>query len=73
MNPYKLRTIIEFVRSQGKLPTDRWGGVLSPDDLIVWYGLNRLLSPAEQTELKRELAAIAEAEAIKERLQSVGS
>lgn len=72
MNPHKLRAIVEFVRRQGKLPTDRWGCVLGPDDLLVWFGLINNLSPGEQREVKRELAAIAEAEALMDRLRSVG-
>jgi hypothetical protein len=71
MNPYKLRAIVELVRRQGRLPADRWGCVLSPDDLLVWYGLNSDLSPEEQREVKRELAALAEAEGFVDRLRSV--
>ncbi len=71
MNPYKLRAIIELVRRQGRLPTDRWGCVLNPDDLLVWYGLNSELSLEEQREVKRELAALAEAEGFVDRLQPV--
>lgn len=71
MNPYKLKAIIELVRRQGRLPTDRWGCVLNPDDLLVWYGLNSELTLEEQREVKRELAALAEAEGFVDRLQPV--
>ena len=70
MNPYKLKAIIEFVRRQSKLPTDRWGCVLSPDDLVVWFGFERLgLSAEEQRVVKGELRAMAEAEAIMDLLR----
>ena len=70
MNPYKLRAIIEFVRSQGKLPTDRWGCVLSPDDLIVWFGLERVLLPKEQEVVKYALHAMSEIEAALDQIRS---
>lgn len=71
MNPHKLRAIVELVRRQGRLPTDQWGCVLSPDDMLVWFELKSDLSAEEQREVKRELAAMADAEALVDRLRSV--
>ena len=70
MNPHKLRAILELVRRQGKLPIDQWGNVLSPDDLLVWYGLTHLLTPDERSIVKRELADMTEAEEFMDRLRS---
>ena len=36
MNIYKLRKIMELIRSRGKLPTDEFGQILSVDVLMVW-------------------------------------
>lgn len=68
MNKYKLGAILELIRRQGKLPTDQWGEVLSPDDLIVWFGLDGQLSLEEEITLKGELALITEAETFMDRL-----
>ena len=69
MNRYKLGAILDFIRRQGKLPTDQWGEVLCPDDLLVWYGLNGRLNLGEEIILKEELALMAEAEAFMDRLR----
>jgi hypothetical protein len=55
--------VIDFVRSHGRLPRDRWDNTLGPDDLLVWFGLERLgLSAEERRVVKGELRALAEAE-----------
>ena len=64
MNPYKKRRIIEHVLGQGLLPKDEWGKTLPPEDLLVWFGLSRMLDRSEQDEIKREFVAIAEAEEV---------
>ena len=70
MNGYKLRAVIDFVRSHGRLPCDQWDNTLSPDDLLVWFGLERLgLSAEEQRIVKGELRALAEAEALMDLLR----
>jgi hypothetical protein len=52
------------------LPRDQWDNTLSPDDLLVWFGLERLgLSAEEQRVVKGELRAMAEAEAIMDLLR----
>lgn len=68
MNGYKIRYILEFIRRKGGLPRDPMGDLLSPDDLLAWYGLDRDLTFEERAQLKRELAAMAEAELFIERL-----
>lgn len=73
MNVHKMRVIQEHVRRQGRLPTDQWGNPLSPDDLLVWFGLSKLLSAQEQIEVKRELIAMAEAEALVDTLNRQSS
>ena len=69
MNVYKVRSIIELIRSQGKLPTDAYGQVLSLDDLMGWFGLTERLTPGEQLYVRKELAAMVEAELAVERLK----
>ena len=68
MNPYKLRAILEMIRSQGRLPADEWGQVLNPDDLLVWFGLADRLDSGERLVLRDELALMAEAEMFMDRL-----
>ncbi len=69
MNKYKLGAILELIRRQGKLPTDQWGEVLRPDELLIWFGLNDLLNLEEEIILKGELALMAEAEIFMDRLR----
>jgi len=47
MNPYKIRTIVDHIRSQGGLPTDEFGNILPADDPMALFGLNDLLKPYE--------------------------
>lgn len=63
MNPYKKQEILQHIRRRGRLPTDRFGHVLSPDDLLIWFDLDSVLSFDEQVEVKHELMAMADAEA----------
>ena len=69
MNRYKLESIMKMVRDQGGLPTDQWGDVLDGDDLLVWFGMDGVLTAEEKTLVKMELAAMAEAEACMDRLR----
>lgn len=66
MNPYKLRAIVEYLRNEGK------GLSATHDELLRCYGLDDLLSLDEQDAIKRELAAIAEAEAFMDQLRIAG-
>jgi len=59
MNFDKLNCILCVIKDS-KLPTDRWGHVLSYEDLIVWFGLDEFLEPEELNYMKRRLAALAE-------------
>ena len=69
MNTYKLRKIIELIQKGGKLPTDPLGQVLCVDDLLVWFGLDKHLTAKEREYIKRELAALTEAELFMDQLQ----
>ncbi len=69
MNNYKIRSVLDFILEQGPLPTHPNGDVLSPDDMLVWFGLDERISEVEQALVKRELAAMVEAAALVERLR----
>lgn len=69
MNRYKIRSILDFIRSQGRLPTDERGVILDHDDILVWYGLDKLLTVEEEQLVKQELLAMIEAQAFMERLR----
>ena len=61
-NIYKLRKILDWIRSQGRLPTDEFGQILPVDDLMGWFGLNDCLTMDEQLYIEGELKGIIEAE-----------
>ena len=64
MNPYKLKLIVEFLRKEGK----GLRGV-SHGELLRCFGLDELLPTDEQDEVRRELAAIADAEIFMDELR----
>ena len=68
MNPYKKQEILQHIRRQGRLPTDRFGIVLSPDDMLIWFDLASILNTEEQNEIKRELVALGDAESFLDEL-----
>ena len=70
MNVYKIRYILDFIRRQGKLPTDRWGQTLNGDDLLVWFGLHKHLTKEEQFQIKQELSAMTEAEMVVDQIKT---
>ena len=70
MNTYKKRDIIDSIRQKGKLPTDPSGEILSPDELVIWFGLNECLTKAEQHIIKEELAAMVETEVAIDKIKS---
>jgi len=70
MNVYKVRSIVEWIRSQGRLPRDAYGRMLSVEDLMGWFGLNERLTPGEQLHMREELASMVEAELSVEELKS---
>ena len=72
-NVYKLRRIVDWIRNQGRLPTDEFGQVLSVDDLMGWFGLNECLTMDEQLYIERELKGIIEAESTVLRLEQIRS
>jgi hypothetical protein len=69
MNKHKIWKIMDFIRSQGKLPTDQFGQILPVDDLLVWFGLDECLSRHEQRCVKEELAALADAQLALEKIR----
>ena len=69
MNIHKRRGIIDFVRKQGKLPTDQFGQILPVKDLVSWFELDKYLSASEQEIIKQELAALVEVEEAMEKLK----
>ncbi len=71
MNIYKLRKIMNWIRNQGRLPTDEFGQILSVDDLMGWFGLTEYLTRAEQLAVRKELTAMVEAELAVERLKQL--
>lgn len=56
MNPYKLKAIVEFLRKESK------GLSASHSELLRCFRLDELLPLDEQAAVRRELAAIADAE-----------
>ena len=72
-NVYKLRKIMDWIRNQGRLPTDEFGQILSVDDLMGWFGLNECLTVDEQLYIERELKGIIEAESTVLRLEQIRS
>ena len=71
MNVYKLRKIIDWVRSQGKLPTDQFGQILPVYDLMGWFGLSDCLTIDEQLYIERELKGIIEADLAVEKMKQL--
>ena len=71
MNIYKLRKIIDWIRRQGRLPTDEFGQILSVDDLMGWFGLTGLLTKHEKVCIRKELTSMVEAELVVERLKQL--
>ena len=69
MNIHKRRGVIDFVRKQGKLPTDQFGQILPVKDLVSWFELDKYLSASEQEVIKGELAALVEVEEAMEKLK----
>ena len=64
MNIYKKRRIIEHIHKKGRLPTDQFGQILSPEELLVWFKLDGPLSEYEQAVIKVELMGMIEAETL---------
>ena len=69
VNLYKIRYVLEFIRRQGRLPTDERGQVLSPYDMLAWFGLKDCLSVEELSYMEGELVDMIEAELAVERMR----
>ncbi len=70
-NIYKLRKIMDWIRNQGRLPTDEFGQILPVDDLMGWFGLSECLTMDEQLYIEGELKGIIEAESTVVRLKQL--
>ena len=69
MSKRKVWSILDFIRGQGKLPTDQFGQILSVDDLMAWFGLEDSVSPEESRQIRLELSVMAEAQQTLEELR----
>lgn len=69
MSKRTVYSILDFIRRQGKLPTDQFGQILPVDDLLSWFGLDECLSPGERRRLRLELGVMAEAQQTLEELR----
>jgi hypothetical protein len=69
MNRYKVRDIVDLIRSKGKLPTDPFGQILPVDDLLAWFGLDEGLAPDEHRQVRQELALMAASQGELEKLR----
>ena len=69
VNQYKIRYVLDFIRRQGKLPTDQYGQVLSASDLLGWFSLKECLNIDELSYIEEELVGMVEAEMAVERLK----
>ena len=69
MNPHKIRAVVDYIRNHGGLPTDQFGSIMACDDLLAWFGLNKMLSLDEQRRMKAEFQLIAEAQLLADQLK----
>ncbi len=69
VNLYKIRYVLEFIRRQGRLPTDQHGEVLSAHDMLAWFGLKDCLTKEELSYMEAELEGVTEADRAVERLR----
>ena len=71
MNIHKKRDIVDHIRKQGKLPTDQFGQILPVKDLMSWFELDKCLTVSEQEIIKKEMAALVDAEEAMEKLKLI--
>jgi hypothetical protein len=69
VNLYKVRYILEFIRRQGRLPTDAYGQLLPAREMVAWFGLRDCLTKEELSYMEAELEGVIEAERVVERLR----
>ena len=72
MSMHKIRSIVNHIRGQGKLPTDPYDQLLSVDNMIAWFGLTGRLSREEIRLIKKELSAMVEVELLLLELKTEG-
>lgn len=71
VNLYKIRYVLEFIRRQGRLPTDAYGQLLSARDMVAWFALKDCLTRDELSYIEEELVGLIEAEQAVERLRQL--
>lgn len=71
VNLYKIRYVLDFIRRQGKLPTDQYGQILPASNLLGWFGLKKCLNTDELLYIEEELVGMIEAEIAVERLKQL--
>jgi len=59
VNYARVNAMLTIIKSK-EFPRDRWGQILSCQDLVVWYGLHEKLNPAELKFAKDKLADLVE-------------
>ncbi|MFC1763272.1 hypothetical protein ACFL6U_14490 [Planctomycetota bacterium] len=69
INLYKIRSVLDFIRRQGKLPTDANDQILCPRDMIAWFSLKECLNINELSYIEEELVGLIEAEKAIEQLR----
>ncbi|HBG27626.1 MAG: hypothetical protein A2Y10_15690 [Planctomycetes bacterium GWF2_41_51] len=71
MDTYKLKNVVDYIRSFGKLPTDAYGQMLSVERMMEWFGLAESLTVSELQKVEIELALMIEAELYIEKVKRV--
>ena len=69
INMYKIHGVLDFIRRQGKLPTDQFGQILSANNILGWFNLRECLTLEEQGYIEEELTGMIEAQNALERLK----
>lgn len=69
MNPYKLKAILEFIRTHDGLTTRDGERSWSVQDVVTYLRLDKLLTSGELLVVTRELEAMAEADVFVDELR----
>ena len=69
MNPYKIRAIVRFLRTEAAELQGPSGTKAGVDEVLACFGLHKRLDREELLVVKRELTAISEAEAFVDQMR----
>jgi len=69
MNWHKIHKVVNYIKKKD-LPTDPYGQLLSADEMVDWYDLRGQLNDKEMKQIKKELAALIDAELLMIKLQT---